>query len=105
MVILSFATGTQLFVEPQLVNQASFGLVPTRGREPARLPAGLPVRGLQRRRRHRRRPALIGLVGAVLIVTRTGSSGRRTDADPVPLGLRLMILAAFASSSSARCSG
>ena len=28
MVILSFATGTQLFVEPQLVNQASFGLVP-----------------------------------------------------------------------------
>ena len=28
MVILSFATGTQLFVEPQLVNQASFGMVP-----------------------------------------------------------------------------
>jgi multiple sugar transport system permease protein len=28
MVILSFATGTQLFVEPQLVNQASLGLVP-----------------------------------------------------------------------------
>jgi multiple sugar transport system permease protein len=28
MVILSFATGTQLFVEPQIVNQASLGLVP-----------------------------------------------------------------------------
>ena len=28
MSILSFATGTQLFVEPQLVNQASLGLVP-----------------------------------------------------------------------------
>ncbi len=28
MVILSFATGTQLFVEPQLVNQASLGMVP-----------------------------------------------------------------------------
>ncbi len=32
MVILSFATGTQLFVEPQIVNQASLGLVPRRGR-------------------------------------------------------------------------
>ncbi len=28
MAILSFATGTQLFIEPQLVNQASLGLVP-----------------------------------------------------------------------------
>jgi len=28
MVILSFATGTQLFVEPQIVQTASFGLVP-----------------------------------------------------------------------------
>jgi multiple sugar transport system permease protein len=28
MVILAFATGTQLFVEPQLVNQASLGMVP-----------------------------------------------------------------------------
>jgi multiple sugar transport system permease protein len=28
MTILAFATGTQLFVEPQLVNQASLGLVP-----------------------------------------------------------------------------
>ena len=28
MTILSFATGTQLFVEPQLVSQASFGIVP-----------------------------------------------------------------------------
>ena len=28
MLILSFAAGTQLFVEPQLVSQASFGIVP-----------------------------------------------------------------------------
>jgi multiple sugar transport system permease protein len=28
MAILSFATGTQLFIEPQLVNEASLGLVP-----------------------------------------------------------------------------
>jgi multiple sugar transport system permease protein len=28
MTILAFATGTQLFIEPQLVNQASLGLVP-----------------------------------------------------------------------------
>ena len=28
MAILSFATGTQLFVEPQLVNKASLGMVP-----------------------------------------------------------------------------
>jgi multiple sugar transport system permease protein len=28
MLILSFATGTQLFVEPQLVNEASLGMVP-----------------------------------------------------------------------------
>ena len=28
MTILAFATGTQLFVEPQLVNQASLGMVP-----------------------------------------------------------------------------
>ena len=58
MVILSFATGTQLFVEPQLVQPGE----PRPGPghvvvEPAGLPAGLPVRGLQRRRRHRRRPA------------------------------------------------
>jgi len=28
MMILAFATGTQLFIEPQLVNQASLGMVP-----------------------------------------------------------------------------
>jgi ABC-type sugar transport systems, permease components len=32
MIILSFATGTQLFIEPQLVNEASLGLSPTPGR-------------------------------------------------------------------------
>ena len=74
MAILSFATGTQLFVEPQLVNQASLGLVP--GHlvvQPARVPAGLPLRRLQRRRRHLGRPAWrSGCSPRVLVVFRTG---------------------------------
>jgi len=73
MVILSFATGTQLFVEPQLVNAASLGHVPDtwsanqlafqlafrygRFNEAAALSVDLLV---------------IGLIAAVLIVTRTG---------------------------------
>jgi multiple sugar transport system permease protein len=73
MVILSFATGTQLFVEPQLVNSASLGHVPDtwsanqlafqlafrygRFNEAAALSVDLLV---------------IGLIAAVLIVTRTG---------------------------------
>jgi multiple sugar transport system permease protein len=73
MVILSFATGTQLFVEPQLVNQASLGLVPdtwSSNQLAYQLAfrygdfngaAALAVDLL-----------LIGIVGAVLIVTRTG---------------------------------
>ena len=73
MVILSFATGTQLFVEPQLVNEASLGAVPdtwsanqlayqlafryARFNEAAAISVDLLV---------------IGLIAAVLIVTRTG---------------------------------
>ena len=73
MVILSFATGTQLFVEPQLVNEASLGHVPdtwsanqlayqlafryARFNEAAAISVDLLV---------------IGLIAAVLIVTRTG---------------------------------
>ncbi len=73
MVILSFATGTQLFVEPQLVNQASLGLVPDTWsanqlayQEAFRYgdfnaAAAIAVDLL-----------VIGLVAAVLIVVRTG---------------------------------
>ena len=73
MAILSFATGTQLFVEPQLVNQASLGAVPDtwsanqlayqlafrygKFNEAAAVSVDLLV---------------IGLIAAVLIVTRTG---------------------------------
>ena len=42
MLILAFAAGTQLFVEPQLVSQASFGIVAERlVAQPARLPVRL----------------------------------------------------------------
>ena len=73
MTILAFATGTQLFVEPQLVNQASLGLVPDTWssnqlayQEAFRYgdfnaAAAIAVDLLA-----------IGLVAAVLIVTRTG---------------------------------
>jgi multiple sugar transport system permease protein len=73
MAILSFATGTQLFVEPQLVNEASLGMVPDtwsanqlayqlafrygKFNEAAAVSVDL---------------LLIGLIAAVLIVTRTG---------------------------------
>ena len=43
MVILSFATGTQLFVEPQLVNRRASASSPTRGRRtssPTSWPSG-----------------------------------------------------------------
>ena len=58
MAILSFATGTQLFVEPQLVNQASLGLVPdTWSSNQLAYQLAFRYGGLQRRRRHLRRPA------------------------------------------------
>ena len=58
MVILAFATGTQLFVEPQLVG----GGQPRRGQrqlvaEPARVPVRLPLQQLQRRLRRLDLPA------------------------------------------------
>jgi multiple sugar transport system permease protein len=73
MAILSFATGTQLFVEPQLVNQASLGLVPDTWssnqlayQEAFRYgdfnaAAAIAVDLL-----------VIGLIAAVVVVTRTG---------------------------------
>jgi len=73
MVILSFATGTQLFVEPQLVNEASLGLVSNTWSSNQlayqmafrygdfNAAAAIAVDLL-----------IIGLLAAVLIVTRTG---------------------------------
>jgi multiple sugar transport system permease protein len=73
MVILSFATGTQLFVEPQLVNQASLGLVPDTW-SPNQLAYQLAFRYADFNGAAAIAVDLlvIGLVGAVLIVTRTG---------------------------------
>jgi multiple sugar transport system permease protein len=73
MVILSFATGTQLFVEPQLVNQASLGLVPDTW-SPNQLAYQLAFRYADFNGAAAIAVDLlvIGLAGAVLIVTRTG---------------------------------
>jgi multiple sugar transport system permease protein len=73
MVILSFATGTQLFVEPQLVNQASLGLVPDTWSS-NQLAYQLAFRYADFNGAAAVAVDLlaIGLVGAVVIVTRTG---------------------------------
>ena len=73
MVILSFALGTQLFVEPQLVNQASLGLVPDTWSS-NQLAYQLAFRYADFNGAAAISVDLlaIGLVGAVLIVTRTG---------------------------------
>ncbi|MBV8258034.1 MAG: sugar ABC transporter permease [Actinobacteria bacterium] len=73
MVILSFATGTQLFVEPQLVNEASLGLVPDTW-SPNQLAYQLAFRYADFNGAAAIAVDLlfIGLVGAFLIVTRTG---------------------------------
>ena len=73
MVILSFATGTQLFVEPQLVQQASFGLVPDTWSS-NQLAYQLAFRYADFNGAAAIAVDLlaIGLVGAVLIVTRSG---------------------------------
>ena len=73
MVILSFALGTQLFVEPQLVNQASLGMVPDTWSS-NQLAYQLAFRYADFNGAAAISVDLlaIGLVGAVLIVTRTG---------------------------------
>ena len=73
MVILSFALGTQLFVEPQLVNQASLGLVPDTWSS-NQLAYQLAFRYADFNGAAAIAVDLlaIGLIGAVLIVTRTG---------------------------------
>ena len=97
MVILSFATGTQLFVEPQLVNQASLGLVPdTWSSNQLAYQLAFRYGDFNARRRHRGRPA------------RDRPARRGADRDAhravqegglmrlAARGLRLVILAAFA---------
>ena len=73
MVILSFATGTQLFVEPQLVNQASMGMVPDTWSS-NQLAYQLAFRYADFNQAAAISVDLlaIGLLGAVLIITRTG---------------------------------
>lgn len=73
MVILSFATGTQLFVEPQLVNQASLGLVPdTWSANQLAYQLAFRYADFNGAAAIAVDLLVIGLVGAVLIVTRTG---------------------------------
>lgn len=73
MVILSFATGTQLFVEPEIVQHASFGLVPdTWSVNQLAYQLAFRYGDFNAAAAIAVDLLLIGLVGAVLIVTRTG---------------------------------
>jgi multiple sugar transport system permease protein len=73
MLILSFATGTQLFVEPEIVQHASFGLVPDTW-SANQLAYQLAFRYADFNAAAAIAVDLlaIGLVGALLIVTRSG---------------------------------
>jgi len=73
MAILSFATGTQLFVEPQLVNQASFGMVPdTWSSNQLAFQLAFRYGDFNRAAAISVDLLVIGLLAAVLIVWRTG---------------------------------
>ena len=73
MTILSFATGTQLFVEPQLVNQASLGLVPdTWSSNQLAFQMAFRYGDFNGAAAVSIDLIIIGLVAAVLIVKRTG---------------------------------
>jgi multiple sugar transport system permease protein len=73
MAILSFATGTQLFVEPQLVNQASLGLVPdTWSSNQLAYQLAFRYGDFNGAAAVSVDLLAIGLIGAVLVVTRTG---------------------------------
>jgi multiple sugar transport system permease protein len=73
MVILSFATGTQLFVEPQIVQTASFGLVPdTWSANQLAYQLAFRYADFNGAAAISVDLLMIGLVGAVLIVTRSG---------------------------------
>ena len=73
MMILSFATGTQLFVEPEIVQHASFGLVSDTW-SPNQLAYQLAFRYADFNAAAAIAVDLlvIGLIGAVVIVTRSG---------------------------------
>jgi ABC-type glycerol-3-phosphate transport system permease component len=73
MAILSFATGTQLFVEPQLVNQASLGMVPdTWSSNQLAYQTAFRYADFNGAAAIAVDLLAIGLVAAVIIVTRTG---------------------------------
>jgi multiple sugar transport system permease protein len=73
MAILSFATGTQLFVEPQLVNEASLGMVsPTWSSNQLAYQLAFRYGDFNAAAAIAVDLLLIGLLAAVLIVTRTG---------------------------------
>ena len=73
MAILSFATGTQLFVEPQLVNQASLGLVPdTWSSNQLAFELAFRYADFNAAAAIAVDLLLVGVVGAVLVITRTG---------------------------------
>jgi multiple sugar transport system permease protein len=73
MAILSFATGTQVFVEPQLVNQASLGLVPdTWSANQLAYQMAFRYGDFNAAAAISADLLAIGLVAAALIVTRTG---------------------------------
>jgi multiple sugar transport system permease protein len=80
MLILSFATGTQLFVEPELVQHASFGLVPdTWSANQLAYQIAFRYADFNGAAAIAVDLLFVGLVGAVIIVTRSGLF--RTEAD------------------------
>jgi multiple sugar transport system permease protein len=73
MAILSFATGTQLFIEPQLVNEASLGLVPdTWSSNQLAYQLAFRYGDFNGAAAISVDLLVIGLVAALLVVTRTG---------------------------------
>jgi multiple sugar transport system permease protein len=73
MLILTFATGTQLFVEPQLVNEASLGMVPdTWSSNQLAYQVAFRYGDFNRAAAISIDLLVIGLVAAVLVVTRSG---------------------------------
>ena len=73
MLILSFATGTQLFVEPEIVQHASFGLVPdTWSANQLAYQLAFRYADFNGAAAIAVDLLVIGLVGAVVIVTRSG---------------------------------
>jgi multiple sugar transport system permease protein len=73
MLILSFATGTQLFVEPEIVQHASFGLVPdTWSANQLAYQLAFRYADFNAAAAIAVDLLVIGLIGAVVIVTRSG---------------------------------